>query len=691
MTDSDEPREGLPPDGEMPADIDAEREARLVAKANAKAVKAVKKAAKSEAKAVARAAEAADKAAKKAVKAAAKADARAVRAVRKVEREAAKAEAKAQREIQRKAAAHARAAARAREAEAARASLQSPAVATASAVLQEAAELLRQGERPTPEGAEPPAEVGPTGPSSSGAQDADPAAADPAEAPALEPAADQAELPEGEPEAEQTEGEAVQSAPEPEATEPGDAGADARRQPGLAASGWDDPVVSAEDPAPEAPAWEAPAGEEPAREEPAREEPALESEAPTPVPDEPAPGPDVEAATAADPGVEPDSERPEPAPASSEAERAPESGDGPATPGPESTAETAALLPEPARMPVLAPGETPAALLKPPTGGPPIDVPPGATVAAAIDVGATSVHLLVGTVDGHRVVPLLDESVFLGLGDRVSAEGYVGDEGRAALVGDLERYVAASRELGANAITIVGTDPLRRAQDASSVVQAVTDQLAMPLHVLDHAEEGLLTLIGATGGRPVSGELLLVDIGGGSSEFVVVRPDGLVRSVGIPLGAARLTRELVRTDPPSLAEIEALRAEAARKVAEAPDASPVEIVAVGGTVSNLLRLLPATAVDRSLTRRRIAVALAMLTVERSGEAAVRHLIRPERARILPAGAIVVDAILEKYRADRLRVSEEGIREGAILAAAHGGTAWRDRLAAMSRGWVGAAR
>ena len=130
-----------------------------------------------------------------------------------------------------------------------------------------------------------------------------------------------------------------------------------------------------------------------------------------------------------------------------------------------------------------------------------------------------------------------------------------------------------------------------------------------------------------------------------------------------------------------------MRAEVARLMAGAPDASPVEIVAVGGTASNLLRLLPATAVDRALTRRRIAVALAMLTVERSAEAAERHMMRPERARILPAGAIIVDAILERYGVDRLRVSESGIREGAILAAVHGGAAWRDRLGSMARGWT----
>ena len=54
---------------------------------------------------------------------------------------------------------------------------------------------------------------------------------------------------------------------------------------------------------------------------------------------------------------------------------------------------------------------------------------------------------------------------------------------------------------------------------------------------------------------------------------------------------------------------------------------------------------------------------------------------------LQHGAIIVDAILERYGADRLRVSEAGIREGAILAAVHAGASWRDRLAPMARGWA----
>ena len=66
--------------------------------------------------------------------------------------------------------------------------------------------------------------------------------------------------------------------------------------------------------------------------------------------------------------------------------------------------------------------------------------------------------------------------------------------------------------------------------------------------------------------------------------------------------------------------------------------------------------------------------------------AERHLIRPERARILPAGSIIVDAILEHYGADRMRVSDEGMREGLTLAVATAGPTWRDRLPVLARGW-----
>ena len=77
---------------------------------------------------------------------------------------------------------------------------------------------------------------------------------------------------------------------------------------------------------------------------------------------------------------------------------------------------------------------------------------------------------------------------------------------------------------------------------------------------------------------------------------------------------------------------------------------------------------------------------ALLAVESAADASARFLINPIRARILPAGGAIIDAILERYGADEIRVSEAGLREGAILAAGHEGPHWRDRLPVLAHGW-----
>jgi exopolyphosphatase/guanosine-5'-triphosphate,3'-diphosphate pyrophosphatase len=253
----------------------------------------------------------------------------------------------------------------------------------------------------------------------------------------------------------------------------------------------------------------------------------------------------------------------------------------------------------------------------------------------------------------------------------------------AALVG----YADSARRLGATSITFVGTEPMRRASDAGRVVGEVERAAGVPLHILAHEEEAYLTLIGVTVGRPVTADLAVVDVGGGSSEVAVVGPGGAARAFGIQVGSARLTDRWVEHDPPTGDDILALRRAARLLLEDAPAASPRELVAVGGTASNLLRVLPAAALDRTLTRRRLGDAFTVLASEPSAVAAERHAINPVRARILPAGAAILEAILVRYRLDRLHVSEAGIREGLVLATSHAGVDWRDRLETLAHGWV----
>jgi exopolyphosphatase/pppGpp-phosphohydrolase len=142
----------------------------------------------------------------------------------------------------------------------------------------------------------------------------------------------------------------------------------------------------------------------------------------------------------------------------------------------------------------------------------------------------------------------------------------------------------------------------------------------------------------------------------------------------------------VSHDPATADEVAAMAHAAREIVAGAVSVEPREIVGVGGTVTNLVKVLPVALVDRTLTRQRIHEIQAILSTEPAAVVSERHLVNPIRARLLPAGGAIVEAILDHYGLDRMRVSNASLREGAILAVQHAGPSWRDGLADLARGW-----
>ena len=240
---------------------------------------------------------------------------------------------------------------------------------------------------------------------------------------------------------------------------------------------------------------------------------------------------------------------------------------------------------------------------------------------------------------------------------------------------------------GASAITFVGTEPLRRLPDSSRIVHEVGRATRVHLHVLGHEEEAFLMLIGVTEGRPVEHDLLVVDVGGGSSELVFVAPDRRAVATGLRLGVTRLTDEFVTSDPPSASELAALRAAASSALEAAPAVSPAEVVLVGGPASNLLKVVPEGLASRRLRSGDLDEAFGLVAGEPAEAVAARYGLRPARARILGAGAAIVEAIMTRHGVTEVRVADGGVREGTVLAVAHAGPAWRDQLEHLAHGWV----
>ena len=293
-------------------------------------------------------------------------------------------------------------------------------------------------------------------------------------------------------------------------------------------------------------------------------------------------------------------------------------------------------------------------------------------VGAAVDVGSNSVHLLVARLTGAGLEPLRDESVLLGLGDIVDREGHIPPAAQAELVAALGRYVELAQLHGAAHVSLVATEPLRRAENGRAVVTYVGRHVGLALHVLSERAEGELTYLGVTGGAASAQPLLVVDIGGGSSEVVLAEPGQRPAVVSLPSGSGRLSMGIVEHDPPTADELDLLLAAAHRLVARLAETRPARAIFVGGTATNLAHIAP-------LRRDGLALAYRALGTLPAEQVSQRFGVNLRRARQLPAGAAIVDALLAHYRLDEASVSGASLRDGAILARDRLGEDWPARL------------
>lgn len=301
-------------------------------------------------------------------------------------------------------------------------------------------------------------------------------------------------------------------------------------------------------------------------------------------------------------------------------------------------------------------------------------------LSAAVDVGSNSVHLLVARLYGQLLQPLRDESEQLGLGDVVDRRGSIPAATRDAVVSSLRRYAEAARADGAERVTLLGTEPLRRAGNADALAAETRRATGLPLHVLTEWQEGALTFLGVTGGVLPSDPLLVVDIGGGSTEIVHYVPGQRLSVAGLASGSARLANDVAVGNPPADSDLDRLR-EAAFELAQAlpsvvRGATAPRAVFVGGTATKLVRLAP-------LRPEGLAFVYEVLTSLPAATVAELHGVSLRRATQMAAGAAIVEALLAHFALEVTSVSDASLREGVIRAAATLGDDFLDRLDEMT--------
>ena len=280
---------------------------------------------------------------------------------------------------------------------------------------------------------------------------------------------------------------------------------------------------------------------------------------------------------------------------------------------------------------------------------------------ACIDIGSNTTRLLVAEADGLRLRELVSERSFTHLG--VAGEGAVGPQKIAEVAPVVARQLRLAQDLGACSVRIVATAAVRRAVDRDALAAAVQAACGAPLEVLSTEDEARLAFAGAIGtlGDPPPGLLGVVDVGGGSTELVVgTAAEGVSWSVSLPVGSALLTRADLPSDPPAPAELARLREKLARLFGGVEAPKPVAAYAVGGSATSMQRLMGA-ALDRAALTR----GLQALVTRPSGEVALRLGLHVDRARLLPAGILLLDAASRALGAPLL-LAGGGLREGVVL-------------------------
>lgn len=297
-----------------------------------------------------------------------------------------------------------------------------------------------------------------------------------------------------------------------------------------------------------------------------------------------------------------------------------------------------------------------------------------------IDVGSNTIHLLVGEVDGGAVVPVTGEKVSARLGSGVERTGRI--EGRRLEVGisAIEMFARISALNGAPEPAVLATSAVRDAENGPELAGRVRESTGLPVRLISGEEEALLGFRGALSAGSWAGiawetPALVVDLGGGSAQLILGEAGGgPTDRVSLPLGTNRTTERYVEHDPPEPGELSRLREGVMETLPrwELPPGTP--IVAVGGSARAIVKVTR----DR-LSPDRLRGFAAEISDRPAGVLAREQGLAPERARVLPAAAETLAAVLDRYEREHLVVVRGGIREGAILTMAEelGGVSGKD--------------
>jgi len=303
---------------------------------------------------------------------------------------------------------------------------------------------------------------------------------------------------------------------------------------------------------------------------------------------------------------------------------------------------------------------------------------------AALDVGSNTVLMLVvecGADEKPRV--LADLSRITRLGRGVDASGHLDQEFAARTLETIAEFEDKARAFGVQKIAGVATAALRDASDGSGFLRKVTQRTGVTLEVISGQAEAQLSYLSTRKGLGLStaDKLLIVDIGGGSTELVRAEPDRALEVVSLQLGSVRLTERIIHHDPPPASEVETLHTVVDNALRQLDwNYRPARMVGTAGTVTTLCAI--ALGLERYSPELvhgyRLGATKISRLIELLGSMALEQRkqlpgMEPGRADVLFAGAVILERVMNYFGCGEIIVSDQGVRWGLLWREIEGQT------------------
>jgi exopolyphosphatase / guanosine-5'-triphosphate,3'-diphosphate pyrophosphatase len=299
---------------------------------------------------------------------------------------------------------------------------------------------------------------------------------------------------------------------------------------------------------------------------------------------------------------------------------------------------------------------------------------------AAIDCGTNSIRLLIADIDGNNFREIVRDMEIVRLGQGVDETGQFHPDAIARTLAAVDKFAAEIAKRGVEKIRFCATSATRDATNRHLFVDGVRDRLGIELEVISGDEEAALSFAGAIKDLdPSNGPFLVVDIGGGSTEFVFgTSTVEAARSVNI--GCVRMTERHFASDPATEEQIEAARSDIQAAIAQAAAVVPITqaktLVAVAGTATTVA----AAALDLP-EYDRYAIHLSRISAQQTHDAATMFAtstrehrlalgyMHPGRVDVIAAGSLVLSEIMKATGASEFVASESDILDGMAFSLA----------------------